>query len=205
MVILEMIDKYDLVKEFNKRTRNFTQISKFILEDYNKFISEYSEILSEKIKTLERLILKSYIDMTIKAVANEYLTIGFLNNEIKIKKANIQNHLLYLISTDQLNGKYDPRFGIYYENPEVLDGIDEAELEVIKNTNFRVVMALNHLKNFTSQYGSVIAFFASILPISYPLSLLSGMNPVSILIPIVIVIVVVSYFFLKRHKKEEIS
>ena len=195
----------NLVKEFNRQTRNFTQISKFILEDYNKFISEYSEILSEKIKTLERLILKSYIDMTIKAVANEYLTIGFLNNEIKIKKANIQNHLLYLISTDQLNGKYDPRFGIYYENPEVLDGIDEAELEVIKNTNFRVVMGLRHLKNLTSQYGSVVAFFASILTISYYVFLLSGGNPASILIPIVIVIVVVSYFFLKRHRKEEIS
>ena len=195
----------NLVKEFNRQTRNFSQISKFILEDFNKFISEYSEILSEKIKALERLILKSYIEMTIKAVANEYLTIGFLNNELKIKKANIQNHLLYLISTDQLNGKYDPRFGIYYENPEVLDEIDESELEVIKNTNFRVVMALNHLKNFTSQYGSVIAFFASILTISYYLFLLSGGNPASIVIPIVIVILVVSYFFLKRHKKEEIT
>ena len=63
------------------------------MNDFDKFIDEYSEILNEKVKALERLILKSYIDMTIKAVANEYLTIGFLNNELKIKKQNIQDHL----------------------------------------------------------------------------------------------------------------
>ena len=60
-----------LVKEFSRQTLNFNQISKFIIEDFTKFISEYSEILREKIKALERLILKSYIEMTIKAVANE--------------------------------------------------------------------------------------------------------------------------------------
>ena len=194
-----------IIKDFLKQSKNFNQISKFILEDFKKFIDEFSEILSEKVKALERLILKSYIDMTIKAVANEYLTIGFLNNELRIKKKNIQNHLLFLISSEQLKGKFDPRFGIYFENPEVLDGIDVNELEVIKNTNFRVVMALNHLKNFTSQYGSVIAFFASILTISYYLFLLSGGNPVTILIPLVLVGFVITYFFFKRHKKEEIT
>ena len=194
-----------LVKEFSRQTLNFNQISKFIIEDFTKFISEYSEILREKIKALERLILKSYIEMTIKAVANEYLTIGFLNNELKIKKTNIQNHLLFLIGTDKLNGRYDPRFGIYYENPEVLDDLDESELKVIKNTNFRVVMALNHLKNFTSQYASVIAFFASVLTISYYLFLLSGGNPAVVILPILIVVFVLAYFFLKKHKKEEMT
>ncbi|KKL50714.1 hypothetical protein LCGC14_2302740, partial [marine sediment metagenome] len=111
---------------------------------------------------------------------------------------------LFLISTDQLSGKYDPRYGIYYENPEILDELDESELKVIKNTNFRVVMALNHLKNFTSQYASVIAFFASVLTISYYLFLLSGGNPAVVIIPILIVVFVVGYFFLKKHKKEEI-
>ena len=194
-----------MTKEFLKQSKNFNQTSKFILEDFKKFIGEFSEILSEKIKALERLILKSYIDMTIKAVANEYLTIGFLNNELKIKKQNIQNHLLFLISSEQLKGKYDPRWGIYYENPEILDDIDETELEVIKNANFRVIMALNHLKNFTSQYGSVIAFFASILTISYYLFLWSGGNPLLIIFPMTLVGFVVTYFFLKRHKKEEIT
>jgi hypothetical protein len=197
-------DVNNLVRVFKRQTRNFYQMSKFILEDFKKFISEYSEILREKIKALERLILKSYIDMTIKAVANEYLTIGFLNNELKIKKNNIQNHLLFLISNDQLSGKYDPRFGIYYENPEILDEIDEAELKVIKNTNFRVIMALNHLKNFTSQYASVIAFFASVLTISYYLFLLSGGNLAVVIMLILVVVLIVGYFYLKKHKKEEI-
>jgi len=197
-------DLNNLVRVFKKQTRNFDQISKFILEDFKKFISEYSEILREKIKALERLILKSYIDMTIKAVANEYLTIGFLNSELKIKKNNIQNHLLFLISTDQLSGKYDPRFGIYYENPEILDEIDEAELKVIKNTNFRVIMALNHLKNFTSQYASVIAFFASIVTISYYLFLFSG-NPTIFAIPIIITTLILVFYFLKKENEEKIK
>ena len=91
----------------------------------SEFIDEYTEILVEKVKALERLILKSYIEMTLKAVANEYLTVGFLNNELKIKKQNIQDHLLFLISSGELKGKYDPRFAIYYENPEILDDLDK--------------------------------------------------------------------------------
>ncbi|MFX1532047.1 MAG: hypothetical protein ACFFBC_13100, partial [Promethearchaeota archaeon] len=146
------------IKEYDKQSKNFNQQSKFILEDFSKFINEYNEILNEKVKSLERLILKSYIDMTIKAVANEFLTTGFLNNELKIRKQDIQNHLLFLISKGELNGKFDPRFGIYYENPEILDDLDETELEVIKSTNFKVNMVMRHLKNFASQYGSVIAF-----------------------------------------------
>ncbi|MFX0135373.1 MAG: hypothetical protein ACFFDN_17145, partial [Candidatus Hodarchaeota archaeon] len=67
----------NMVKDLNRKSKNFNQISKFILENFEKFIHEFSEILNEKVKSMERLILKSYIDMTIKAVANEYLTTGF--------------------------------------------------------------------------------------------------------------------------------
>lgn len=193
------------IREFNKQSKNFSQISKYILEDYKKFINEYNEILSEKVKTLERLVLKSYIDMTIKAVANEYLTIGFLNNELKIKKQNLQDHLLFLISAGQLEGKYDPRFGIYYENPEIINDLDVSELEVIKNTNFRVYMFLNHLKNFTSQYGSVIAFFASVLTISYYLFMFSGGNPATIIVPIILTTFVISYILMKKKKEQTIN
>jgi len=193
------------VKDFNKKSKNFSENVKFIIEDFDNFIIEFSEILNEKVKSLERLIVKSYIDMTIKAVANEYLTIGFLSNELKIKKQNIQDHLLYLISSEELPGKYDNRFGIYFENVEILDDLDEAELEVIKNTNFKVVMALRHLKNFTSQYGSIIAFFASLLTMSYYLYQFSEGNPLTIIVPIVIVLIVISYIFLKRSKKEDLT
>jgi len=194
-----------MIKDFSRQSKNFSQISKFILEDFNKFIDEYSEILSEKVKALERLILKSYIDMTIKAVANEYLTIGFLNNELKIKKQNIQDHLLFLISTGELEGRFDPRFMIYFENPEVLDELDETELEVIKSTNYKVNMMLRHLKNFASQYGSIIAFFASIVTISYYLFLFSGGNPAAIAFPVIITIFVLMYYFLRKGKEEKIK
>ncbi len=192
-------------KDFSKQSKNFNQISKFILEDFNNFIDEYSEILNEKVKALERLILKSYIDMTIKAVANEYLTIGFLNNELKIKKQNIQDHLLFLISAGKLNGKYNPVLSIYYENPEVLDEIDETELEVIKSTNYKVNMMLRHLKNFASQYGSIIAFFASIVTISYYLFLFSGGNPAVFAIPAIITTIILVLYFFRKGKEEKIK
>lgn len=194
-----------MIKDCSRQSKNFGQISKFLLEDFNKFIDEYSEILSEKVKALERLILKSYIDMTIKAVANEYLTVGFLNNELKIKKQNIQDHLLFLISTGELDGKFDPRFMIYFENPEVLDELDETELEVIKSTNYKLNMMLRHLKNFTSQYGSIIAVFASIVTISYYLFLFSGGNPAAIAFPIIFTIIIISFYFLRKGKEEKIK
>ena len=194
-----------MIREYSRQSRNFNQISKFVLDDFNKFIGEYSEILTEKVKSLERLILRTYIDMTIKAVANEYLTISFLNSELKIRKKNIQDHLLFLISAGELKGKFDPRFSIYFENPEILDEIDEAELEVIKNTNFRVNMALRHLKNFASQYGSIIAFFASIITISYYIFLFSGGNPAVILFPILVTLLILAFYFLRKGKDEKIK
>ncbi|NVM37019.1 MAG: hypothetical protein HWN81_15590 [Candidatus Lokiarchaeota archaeon] len=194
-----------IFKDFSKMSKNFKQISKFILDDFDKFIDEYTEILSEKVKALERLILKSYIDMTIKAVANEYLTIGFLNNELKIKKQNIQDHLIFLISSGQLPGKFDHRISIYFENPEVLDELDETELEVIKSTNYKINMMLRHLKNLASQYGSVIAFFASIITISYYLFLFSGNNPTVIAFPIVITVLILVFYILRKGKEQEIK
>ncbi|MFW9818953.1 MAG: hypothetical protein ACFFE5_05035, partial [Candidatus Thorarchaeota archaeon] len=192
-------------KEFTKQSKNFRQTSKFILQDFNKFIDEYTEILYEKVKALERVILKSYIEMTLKAVANEYLTVGFLNNELKIKKQNIQDHLLFLISSGELKGKFDPRFAIYYENPEILDDLDESELEVIKNTNFKINMMLRHLKNIASQYGSIIAFFASVVTISYYLFLFSGGNAAVLALPIVITVLLIVFYLLRKSKEEKIK
>ncbi len=196
---------YAKFKNFSKESKNFKQISKFIMDDFDKFIDEYSEILNEKVKALERLILKSYIDMTIKAVANEYLTIGFLNNELKIKKQNIQDHLFFLISSGELKGKFDPRISIYFENPEILDELDVAELEVIKSTNYKVNMMLRHIKNLASQYGSVIAFFASIITISYYLFLFSGNNPTVIAIPIIITILILVFYILRKEKEDQVK
>jgi len=192
------------IKEYTRHSKNFGQISKFIRGDFDKFINEYSGILYEKVKSLERFILKSYINMTIKAVANEYLTISFLNSELKIKKKNIQDHLLFLISDGELNGKFDPRFSIYFENADILNELDETELEVIKNTNFKVNMALHHLKNFASQYASVIAFFASIITMSYYLFLFSGRNPLVLIIPIIVTFLIL-YYFLRKSKDEKIK
>ncbi|MFX1408949.1 MAG: hypothetical protein ACFFA6_01245 [Promethearchaeota archaeon] len=193
------------IREFNRQSKDFSQTSKYIQEDYNKFINEYTEILSEKVKSLERLVLKSYIDMTIRAVTNEFLTIGFLNHELKIKKQHIQDHLLNLISEGDLGGKYDPRFGIYYENPDILDELDETELEVIKSTNFKLNMVLRHITNFARQYGPIIALVTSIVTISYYLFLFSGGNPAVIAIPVIITGLLLIYYFLRKEKDEKIK
>jgi len=193
-----------MIREYNRHSKNFRQISKFVLEDFDKFISEFTEILSEKVKTLERLILKAYIDMTIKAVANEFLTVSFLNNELKIRKQNIQDHLLFLISTGELKGKYDPRFFIYFENPDILDELDESELEVIKSTNYKFQMLKHNLRNFAVQYGSIIAFFSSIVAISYYFFLISGNNPIALALPIIFTAIILGYYLI-RKKEEKIS
>ncbi|MHA2283005.1 MAG: prenyltransferase/squalene oxidase repeat-containing protein [Promethearchaeota archaeon] len=191
-------------REYNRQSKNFQQISKFVLEDFDKFLVEFTEILNEKVKSLERLILKAYINMTIKAVANEFLTVSFLNNELKIKKQNIQDHLLFLISSGELKGKYDPRFFMYFENPDVLNELDETELEVIKSTNYKLQMFRHNLRNFAVQYGSIIAFFSSIVAISYYLFLFSGNNPVALVLPIIFTLLILSYYFV-RKREEKIS
>ncbi|GAI58853.1 unnamed protein product, partial [marine sediment metagenome] len=157
--------------------------------------------LREKVKILEESIVKSYVEFAIKAVANEFLTLSFLQNELKIKKTLIQKRLISLISSGKLKGKYDPQIGLYYENPEVLSMLDDKELEVIKKMNFRVYMFMRRLKNFTSQYGSIIAFFASLITISYYIFQIS---PVTIIIPIILTLVVLGYLLFKKKQDEKI-
>jgi hypothetical protein len=109
-----------------------------------------------------------------------------------------------LISAGKLNGKFNPQIGLYYENADVLAMLDEKELEVIKKMNFRVYMFIRRLKNFTNQYGSIIAFFASILTISYYIFRLSGENPITILIPVLLTLIVFFFFFFKKRKEDKI-
>ncbi len=194
----------ELIKEFNKQSNNFETKNKHIIDDFDRFIKEFSDILREKVKSLEELVIKSYVEMAIKAVSNEFLTLSFLQNELKIKKQQIQKHLISLISAGKLNGKYDPQIGLYYENFEVLNMLDEKELEVIKKMNFRVYIFIRRLKNFTNQYGSIIAFFASILTISYYIFRLSGENPITILIPVLLTSIVFFFFFFKKRKEDKI-
>ena len=194
----------NLVKSFNKKSKDFETKNRYVIDDFENFTSGFIEILSEKVKTLERLILKSYIETTINAVANGYLTISFLNEELKIKKKNIQEAILLLISSGELNGKYDIRLGIYYENQDVLNNVNEEELEVIKKMNFRVYLFLTHFKNFTSQYASIIAFIASLLTITYYLLLLTGSNPLA-LTPVFITFGVITYLYFKKRKEAKIK
>jgi hypothetical protein len=194
----------DLFKGFIRNSNDFETKNQHIINDFDRFIKEFNDILREKVKTLEELIVKSYVDMAVKAVANEYLTLSFLQNELNMKKPLIQKHLISLISAGNLSGKYDPQIGLYYENSEVLKSLNENELEVIKKMNFRVYMFMRRLKNLANQYGSIIAFFASIITISYYLFRISGENPLTIMIPIVLTLVVLGFLLFKKKKDEKL-
>jgi hypothetical protein len=194
----------DMYKGFIRNSNDFETKNQHIINDFDRFIKEFNDILREKVKTLEELIVKSYVDMAVKAVANEYLTLSFLQNELKMKKPLIQKHLISLISAGKLSGKYDPQIGLYYENSEVMNSLNENELEVIKKMNFRVYMFIRRLKNIANQYGSIIAFFASIITISYYLFRISGENPITIMVPIVLTIVVLVYLLFKKKKDDKI-
>ncbi len=187
------------VKRFSKESKDFETKNKYLIDDFNNFITNFEEITNEKVKILEQLILKSYIRMTIKAVANQFITISFLNEELKIKKKNIQDAILILISSGELNGKYDIRLGIYYENPEVLNGINEEELEVIKKMNFKAYIFVKQMKNFAHQYYPIIAIFGSILTITFTLYTFIG-NITIASIPLIGTIFFVLFFWYKKRK-----
>jgi len=190
-----------IIKEFNRQAIDFETKNKHILIDFSKYIDEFKVVLCEKSKSLESDILKNFIQMAIKAVANEFLTIGFIKKEIKLKKQNIQDHLLSLISSEELTGKYDPRLNVYYEDPEVLDKLDEDELKVIKSMNYKVYRFLNRFKNITKHYYPIIAFFASFLTLSFYLMRFANWNPWILLIPGVIIASII-YLVIWRKKDE---
>jgi len=194
-----------MVNEFSKKANDFENKNKYIIDNFKQYLNEYDSILVEKVKTLERLILKSFIEMAIKAVSNEFLTVSFLHKELNIKKQNLQDLILTLISSGELSGKYDPRVCVYYEDPKVLENMDEKELQVIKSMNYKLYRFLNRLKNFTTHYSSIIAFFVSIVTLSYYLLLLSGFNPFVLIIPAIIIIGLIYYLLKKRQEEEDIE
>jgi len=192
------------IRNFEKQSNNFASKNNSIIIDFEKFIIGFYDILTEKVKSLEELIIKSYVEMAIKAVANQYLTLSFLQNELKIKKQRIQEHLISLISAGNLKGKYDPRIGLYYENSEILQDLDEKELEVIKKMNFRFYMFYKHLRNFTSQNYSIFAFLAAILSITISLSTATGGNPAILLILFISILILIFYFIVRRKKEKKV-
>ena len=192
----------NLVREYERKSRNFETKNKYLLEDFEQFIKGFRDLMNEKVKSLDEMIIKSYVTMAIKAVADQYLTISFLQNELKIKKQKIQEHLISLISSGKLEGKYDPRIGLYYENPDLLDKVDESELEVMKKMNFRFYMFWRRLRSFASQNYSIFAFLAAILSIT--LSLFNFTGPAIFILLFVLVLILVLYLLIKRKKQEKI-
>ncbi|MFW9772274.1 MAG: hypothetical protein ACFFEO_08930, partial [Candidatus Thorarchaeota archaeon] len=171
-------------------------------EDFEQFLKGYRELLNEKLKSLEELIVKSYVSMAIKAVTDQYLTISFLQNELNMKKQKIQEYLISLISSEKLKGKYNPQIGLYYENPQVIEKLDESELEVMKKMNFRLYMFWRRLKSFTSQNYSIFTFLAAILSITISLSSVTG--PTIYILLIILIIALAIFLLIKRKRQDKI-
>ncbi|TFG00395.1 MAG: hypothetical protein EU541_02385 [Promethearchaeota archaeon] len=191
----------EVVKTYNKQTKDFERRHKHILNDFEKYIIEYNAILSEKAKSLKTLVLEHYIRMAIKGVTNEYLSVSFIAKDLGAKRKEIRNFILPL-SSEKLPGKFDPMLDIYYENPEILDELDKDELEVIKSMNYKVYILLNRLKNITKHYYPIIAFSASFLTLSFYLLQLTKWNPLVLFIPGLIAVAIL-YFLLKRKKESD--
>ncbi|MHA1669032.1 MAG: prenyltransferase/squalene oxidase repeat-containing protein [Promethearchaeota archaeon] len=194
-----------LVREYDKLSHNFETKNRHLIKDFDLFINEFHDILIEKVKSSEEQILKVYVQMAIKAVAHRILTVNFLQNELKIKKQVIQKHLISIISAEQLSGKYDPLLGIYYEDPEALKELDEKELEVMTKMNFRIHRIIKRLKVFGSQYGSIFAIFSPLLAVIYYLFMLTGQNPVTIIISGFFIAVLLIYIMLKKKKEDKLE
>ncbi len=193
-----------LKKEFKKASPTFNTKNKFLFDDFKHFLHEYDEIINEKIKKLEQLILKSYVEIVIKAVKDEYITISFLAHELKNKKDKIQTYIINMIGANELPGKYDPELQIYFENLEIIDNLNPAQLKVIKTTNFKLYEFLNRLRFFTSQYSSILTFIAAIFTITLSLYNLSGGNPLTVIIPLSIAILITFYLLLRKQKDDKI-
>jgi hypothetical protein len=91
---------------------------------------------------------------------------------------------------------------LYYENPNLLNKLDESELEVMKKMNFRFYMFWRRLRSFASQNYSIFAFLAAILSITISLS--SFIGPAIFAVLIVLVIALALYLLIKRNKQEKI-
>ncbi|MCK4238273.1 MAG: hypothetical protein KAX33_04065, partial [Candidatus Lokiarchaeota archaeon] len=197
-------ETYRLKKGYKKSSPTFNTKNKFLFDDFKHFLHEYDEIINEKIKKLEQLILKSYVEIVIKAVKDEYITISFLAHELKTKKDKIQTYIINMIGANELPGKYDPELQIYFENLEIIDNLNPAQLKVIKTTNFKLYEFLNRLRFFTSQYSSILTFIAAIFTITLSLYNLSGGNPLTVIIPLSIAILITFYLLLRKQKEEKI-
>ncbi len=190
----------EMIKAYNKETKNnFETKNKYPLEEFNKYLTEYRAILTEKTKSLKSVILESFIQMAIKGVTNEFLTVSFIAKELNGKRKEIRNLILPLAS-EKLKGRYEPMLDIYYENPEVLDKIDKDELEVIKSMNYKLYIFLNRLKSLAKNFGPIIAFFASFLTLSFYLLQLTNWHPMALIIPGLILTGII-YFIFKKKKE----
>lgn len=109
-----------------------------------------------------------------------------------------------MIGANELPGKYDPELQIYFENLEIIDNLNPAQLKVIKTTNFKLYEFLNRFRFFTSQYGSILTFIAAIFTITLSLYNLSGGNPLAVIVPLLIALIIILYLFLRKQKEEKI-
>jgi LPXTG-motif cell wall-anchored protein len=193
------------IREFNKFSNNFETKNKHLIKNFELFIKEFKEIVIEKVKSSEEQILQAYVQMAIKAIAFKMLTVSFLQSELKIKKQKIQKYLISLISSGKLKGVYDPRLGIYYEDPKALEQINEEELEVMNKMNFRLQRIMSRMKIFVGQYGRILSFFASLFAISYYIFMMTGQNPSIFIIALIIAFILLTYLLFKKKKEEKIS
>ncbi len=157
------------LKQTFKKITSKSKISKsktqFLMRSWKRFVDEYKIVVKEKRLNLELLILQRYIQKVILAFKDEYIPLNYLSKEFGIKRDIVQERLITLIGEKRLPGKLYLELMIYYENPDHINKLDKASVEMIKTSNVNTYLVINRIRRVAKQIYPILMVVGSILTI----------------------------------------
>lgn len=152
-------------RSYRRKYKGISLKLKGLLDRWDLWVTELNQTIREKVVRLEADILANYLKFSIVAFKDEFVPLGFLAEELKMRKGEIKERIIGLIGEGRLPGKYYPELDIYYENPSALEQLDAEALEMIKLGSYKVHMFVSRIKILAKQNRELIAFIASIFTI----------------------------------------
>ncbi|GAB4315648.1 MAG: hypothetical protein Kow0069_17520 [Promethearchaeota archaeon] len=192
-------------KEYDKRLKGFTVKNAYLLTRWETFVTEFTQVIREKVAQLQEEVITAYLRLSIRAFKNELVSLSFLSSELKMKRQNLKERLIAAIGKGLLPGKYDPELDIYFENPSAL-ALTDAEslerLELQKLGKYKTYMFMSRLKVIAKNYSPVLALFASSFTIMWYLYQITGLYFIFAAVPTAVAIAVsVGFIYMRRREK----
>ena len=53
----------NVVREYERKSKNFETKNKYLLDDFEQFIKGFRDLMNEKVKSLDEMIIKSYVSI----------------------------------------------------------------------------------------------------------------------------------------------